>query len=133
MTLISNMKLVMPLSPTPPDSGMLVISNALELAITTNIRAAFVPGIGATFLSLLSTPNSFLISLASHLDLTITPIISAALSAQPTLGGPLPAWASVQPSFDAIALTTPPFMGGDYGALFWQAIILTIRFALSPT
>lgn len=132
MTLLDNMKLLMPLTPDPPDDGMRAISDALEIAVTTNVRLAFVPGIGVTFLQALPQPNPFLTLLSAYLDLTITPIISTALSVQPTLGGPLPAWLSVQPSFDAIAAIIPPFMAGGFGALFWQAIILSIRFALPP-
>lgn len=132
MTLLTNMKLLMPLAPDPPDQGMQAISDALEIAVTTNIRVAFVPGIGVTFLQALRQPNPFLILLSTYLDLTVTPIISTALSLQPTLGGPLPAWLTVQPSFDAIAAIVPPFMAGGFGALFWQAIILSIRLALPP-
>jgi hypothetical protein len=132
VTLLDNMKMLMPQTPDPPDSGMEAISNALEIAITTHIRIAFVPGIGQTFIASLTSPNPFLLTLGAYLDATITPIISAALSIQPTVGGPLPAWASVQPSFDAITPAVPPFMVGIFGAIFWQVILLTIRFSLPP-
>lgn len=133
MPLIENMKAFMPLTPSPADPNMEKISNALEVALTTNVRLAFVPTIGTTFLASLSPEviNPFTASLASHLDLVIGPIISAALSAMPT-GGPILAWASVQPSFDALALAAPPFMAGVAGLLFWQSILLTIRLAILP-
>lgn len=122
----------MPSTPNPPEDGLVQISNALELAITTNIRTSFVPGIGAMFIANLSNPNSFLLSLGAYLDVTITPIISTAAGLQSSMGQ-LPAWTSVQPSFDALLSSVPPFMGGEFGALFWQAILLTIRTALSPS
>lgn len=132
MTLIDNMKLLMPLTPDPPDPNMQAISDALELAITTNIRTVFAPGIGAVFLANATSPSPFILALGAYLDVTITPIISAALAAQPSVGGPLPAWLTVQPSFDALAGAIPPFMAGIFGALFWQAILLTIRLSLPP-
>lgn len=132
MTLIDNMRLLMPLSPNPADPNMEAISNALEIAMTAHIRIIFAPGIGATFLASLPFVNPFLIALGAYLDATISPIISTALAAQPTVGGPLPAWLTVQPSFDALILAVPSFMAGIFGALFWQALLVTIRLALPP-
>jgi hypothetical protein len=132
MSLVDNIKILMPLAPVPADPGMQAISDALEVAMTTNIRATFVPGIGAVFMAALPNPNPFQIAMAVHLDTTVTPIISTALSVQATLGGPIPAWMSVQPSFDAIALIVPASMAGGLGVLFWQAVVLTIRLAILP-
>jgi hypothetical protein len=130
--LVENMKLLMPLSPSSPDPGVQAISDALEVAMTVHIRAALIPGIGQTFIASLSSPNPFLLSLGAYLDAVITPIISSAAAVQATLGGPIPAWMSIQPSFDAAALAVPPFMAGPFGTLFWQAIVLTIRLAILP-
>lgn len=131
--LSDNMPLFLPLTPRPPTDEVQKISNALETAITLCIRTSFVPSIGAIFLSSLELPpNPFLISLGAHLDLTVSPIIAAALAAQSALGGPIPAWLSIQPSFDAISLAAPPFMAGIFGNLFWLSIIYTIRTAILP-
>jgi hypothetical protein len=132
MSLITNLSVFLPNTPTPPDSGMVSISNALEQAMTICIRTSFVPTFGTLFLSFISQSNPFLISLAAYFDIVINPIIAAALSVQASVGGPVPAWASVQPSFDALNLAAPNFMAGEYGLLFWRAIILTIKLAIAP-
>jgi hypothetical protein len=134
MPLSDNIKILMPLAPVPTDENVEKISAALEVALTTNVRVAFVPTIGVTFLASLSPEviNPFTTMLSTHLDTVIGPIISAALAASPTVGGPIMAWASIQPSFDALALAAPPFMAGLMGLLFWQAILTTIRLAILP-
>jgi hypothetical protein len=133
MSLSDNLPIFLPLTPRPPTEEVEKISAALEVAITVCIRTSFVPSIGTIFLSNLTlTQNTFLSALAVYLDLTVSPIISAALAAQASVGGPIPAWLSIQPSFDAISLAAPPFMAGVFGNLFWLAIIYTIRTAILP-
>lgn len=133
MTLVQNMPLFMPLSPNPPVDEVQKISDALEVAMNLTIRTTFVPLIGTIFLSSLTIPPTpFLTSLGAYLDASVSPIISAALSAQATVGGPIAAWMTVQPAFDAIILAAPPFMAGIFGSLFWAAIIFTIRLAILP-
>lgn len=133
MTLAQNLPLFMPLSPNPPVDEIQKISDALEVAMTATIRTSFVPLIGTVFLSNLTIPPTpFLLALGAYLDASVSPIISAALAAQATAGGPIGAWLLVQPSFDAITPLAPPFMAGIFGALFWAAIIFTIRLAILP-
>ncbi len=130
MSLIENMKIFMPLTPDPPSKEIENISNALQTAISIHIIAALSPGLGSTFLSLIPQPTIFLSNLATYLTSTIDPILSTALAAQSTLGS-IGAWASVQPTFDALMITAPPFMPGPSGLLFWSAILTTIRLAIS--
>lgn len=133
MTLAQNLPLFMPLSPNPPVDEVQKISDALESAMTLTIRTTFVPLIGTIFLSSLTIPPTpFLQALGAYLDASVSPIISAALVAQATAGGPIGAWLTVQPAFDAITPLAPPFMAGVFGSLFWAAIIFTIRLAILP-
>lgn len=131
MSLIENMKIFMPFTPDPPTDEMQNISNALESAISFCIRISFIPSLGVVFLSSLASPTPFIQLLAAHIDATISPIIATAQSVQVSLGGPIAAWVSVQPSFDALLPAVPAFMAGPFGNLFWAAILLTIRLAIS--
>lgn len=132
MRLVQSLPVYFPQTPVPPTREILEISNALDVASTICIRASFVPTIGVVFLSNLTAPNQFLTSLATYLDLTVSPIIAMAAVAQSTMS-PQAAWLTVQPSFDLLIAATPPFMAGSFGTLFWSAIILTIRTAILPT
>lgn len=136
MRLANNLSTVFPDTPNPPDQKVLEISNALDAAMITHIQNVYVPvGFGQAFLGALVTQTPFLQSLAAYLDTTISPILSTALSLENNPSSPLPhlvAWANVQPSFDALIPAVPPFMAGPQGALFWQVILLTIRFFITP-
>lgn len=135
-TLIQNLKTVFPLTPEPPNQKVLEISTALQVALSTHVLAAYVPvGFGSTFISSLVTSTPFLVSLGSYLDLTISPILSTALTLETNPSSPQPhllAWGSVQGAFEPLVVATPPFMGGIDGFLLWQAILITIRFFLLP-
>lgn len=134
--LANNLSSFFPETPDPPDSKVQEISAALDAALLLHVQTTFVPaGLGATFLSGLSTPTPFMILLASHLDATISPILSTALSLETNPSSPIPhllAWGNVQPSFDALIPSTPSFMAGPQGATFWQVILFTIRFFIVP-
>lgn len=133
-SLVQNLKIFFPETPDPPDSKVLEISAALDLAMLQHIITSYVPaGFGNTFSSGVSNPTAFIISLGSYLNAVISPILSSALSIESTPGSnKLLAWGAVQPSFDALLGATPPFMAGIDGFRLWQAILVTIRTALVP-
>lgn len=136
--LLRTLKTIFPQTPDPPDPGVSAISAALDSAMATHIVTTFVPaGIGSTFLSSLTiAPTPFLQSLASYLDVTISPILSTALGLETNPSSPQPhllAWFNVQSAFDSLVPAVPPFMSGPQGALFWQAILITIRTVIIPT
>lgn len=136
--LARNLKQFFPQTPEPPDPKVSEISAALDSALVAHVQAAFVPaGFGATFQSALGTTQTpFLISLASYLDLVLSPILSTALSLETNPSSPQPhllAWFNAQSAFDALIPSVPPFMTGPQGALFWQVILFTIRFFITPT
>jgi hypothetical protein len=129
MSLVDNLPIFMPLSPNPPSEEMQKISDALDFAILMSIQTQLVPSIGSFFFASLPNPNPFLISLATYLDSTVSPVISSAISVQLSSGIPaIAAWLTVIPSLSLIP--SPVFMAGLDGFLFWSAIIQTIRLAI---
>lgn len=134
--LANNMKTIFPLFPNPPDLEFMKISNALDAALVAHVQNVFVPaGFGATLLGAMASPSPFMVLLSNYLESILSPILTSALSLENNPSSPLPhllAWANIQPSFDALILSVPPFMAGLQGAIFWQAIILTIRFFIVP-
>ncbi len=112
---------------TQPNDQLRSISSALSLAINSHIVSTFVPaGFGSTFLSAVPAPTPAVVAISTQLEVGVSPVIAAAITAltNPATPAPAAAWMAV----NSILLTIPPpaILAGPDGARLWSTILLVI-------